>query len=139
MGQMTNEGAFTLTETIISLMITTMVLMLSVPLFPLLQSPDSYPESTAAQLASFIQEEINQARAITVTNTTLSVIDKDHRQIVIEKYGKNVRRTVNGTGHELLLQNIRSITFKQKTNTIVLNVEMNNDEHYPYSIHLFHQ
>jgi competence protein ComGF len=42
--------------------------------------------------------------------------------IYYEKYGSNIRRQVNSSGHETLLQNVASVTFTRVNNSVKISV-----------------
>lgn len=133
---MRNEVGFTLFEVILALLFTMTILSISVPLFTLFKTEDYYTETSTRQLSAIIQEELNQSRSFAASSDTLSFIDPHHRHVVIEQYGYIVRRRVNGTGHEIMIQEIKDINFSRKEHSIQMKVEMMNDETYQYFIHL---
>lgn len=132
---MRNEVAFTLLEVIITLLLTMTILSISVPLFSLFKPDDYYIKSSTSQLSMILQEELNQSRNFVVSPETLSFTDQQHRHVVIEHYESIVRRRVNGTGHEVMIQEVKAIHFNKKEHSIQMKVEMMNDETYQYFIH----
>lgn len=134
-GNRTSERAFTLSEVLISLMATMILLTISVPLFSLLKGYDYYSELSVDQLSAVIQWEINQCRSYNVSDHSISLIDKQNRHIVMEKYGKIFRRTVDGSGHETLIQNVGAISFVHESPSILMEVEI-HDQPYTRKTHL---
>ncbi|GEN52084.1 ComGF family competence protein [Halobacillus faecis] len=134
-GNRSSERAFTLAEVLITLMTTLILFTISVPLFTLMKGNDYYSELSIDQLSAVIQWEINQGRSYTVLDHSLSIIDKQDRHIVMEKYEGTFRRTVDGSGHETLIQNIEAISFEYKSPSILMEVEI-HDQHYTRKIHL---
>ncbi|CDQ17987.1 competence protein ComGF [Halobacillus karajensis] len=130
------EEGFTLSEVMISLLVSFTILSLSVPLFSLLKPDDSYSSLSVDQLSEIIQGEINQAQSYTVRNQSISVIDQNQRHISLEFYGTNIRRTVDGSGHEVLIQDVKAISFEQHSFFIVMEVELINEKIYTSKIHL---
>ncbi|MGR9049380.1 competence type IV pilus minor pilin ComGF [Halobacillus faecis] len=134
-GNRSSERAFTLSEVLISLMVTMILLTISVPLFSLLKGFDHYSELSIDQLSAVIQWEINQCRSYNVSDHSISLIDKQNRHIVMEHYGEIFRRTVDGSGHETLIQNIGSISFEHESPSIRMEVEI-HDQTHTRKIHL---
>lgn len=133
---MRNEVAFTLLEVIITLLLTITILSISVPLISLFKTEDYYTETSARQLSAIIQEELNQSRSFLVSSEMLSFIDPQQRHVVIDQYESIVRRRVNGTGHEVMIQGVKNIHFNREGYYIQMKVEMMNDATYQYLIHL---
>lgn len=50
-------------------------------------------------------------------------LTRDSDSILYEKFGTNVRRRVNLTGNEILLQNVKSIQFDSIKNGTIVKVE----------------
>ena len=50
------------------------------------------------------------------------VVTNNNETIYYEKYGSNIRRRVNSTGHETLLQNVADVTFTRVQNTVKIIV-----------------
>lgn len=50
--------------------------------------------------------------------------------VTYEKYGPNIRRLVQFRGHEIVLQNIKSVTFIQNQSNITILVVGNNNNVY---------
>lgn len=50
-------------------------------------------------------------------------LTKDSDTIIYEKYGSNLRRRVNSTGHEILLQNVAEVTFTVVSNSVKIVVK----------------
>ncbi|MEC3883095.1 ComGF family competence protein [Halobacillus sp. HZG1] len=134
-GNSPNETAFTLSEVLISLMATMILLTISVPLFSLLKGYDYYSDLSVDQLNAVIQWEINQSRTFNVSDHFISFVDKQDRHIVMEQYGTIFRRTVDGSGHETLIQNIESISFIHESPSILMEVNI-HDQLYTRKIHL---
>ncbi|WP_160911082.1 MULTISPECIES: competence type IV pilus minor pilin ComGF [Halobacillus] len=134
-GNRSSERAFTLSEVLISLMVTMILLSISVPLFSLLKGYDYYSELTVDQLSAVIQWEINQCRSYNVSDHSISLIDKQNRHIVMEQYGGIFRRTVDGSGHEALLQDVEAVSFTHGFPSILMEVEI-HDQPYTRKIHL---
>jgi competence protein ComGF len=130
-----NKKGFTLTETLISLIVILMIVILSYPLFYALKNPSYDQELSARQLFSFIQKEVNLSRNTFVEENKLQIIDSRYRFVVIEQYQDKVRRQVGGTGHEALLSNVGFFTITDNGHNILVSVEMKGGEFYQKKIH----
>ncbi|MHC0035933.1 competence type IV pilus minor pilin ComGF [Pseudoneobacillus sp. C159] len=68
-----------------------------------------------------IKKEIRLSQKITSKDTKLE-LSIDGNSILYEKNGSNLRRRVNLTGNEILLQNIYSVNFTKVKNGVVIEV-----------------
>lgn len=70
---------------------------------------------------SQIKKEIRMStRAEVISNRLILAQDSD--TILYEKYGNNLRRRVNFTGHEIVLQNVSEFTFTLLNNAVKITV-----------------
>jgi competence protein ComGF len=60
--------------------------------------------------ASQVKKETRMASAITVQGEKL-ILQKNGDTVLFEKFGTNIRRRVNGAGHEVILQNVAAVRF----------------------------
>ncbi|WP_264188321.1 competence type IV pilus minor pilin ComGF [Halobacillus litoralis] len=131
------EEGFTLLEVMISLATIMLILSLVTPILSILSFHTEYEQPLAVrQLRNFLQEELNQSRSYTFTKQALTIIDKDKRQVLIEKDGNVIKRTVDGRGYEFLLQNVRNLSFEKEVYTADIKVVMENEERYEEHLHL---
>jgi competence protein ComGF len=72
--------------------------------------------------SSQIKKEIRMSHKITSVDSKL-LLSIDSNSILYEKNGSNLRRRVNLTGNEILLQNISSVSFLKVKNGVVIEVE----------------
>jgi competence protein ComGF len=70
---------------------------------------------------SQVQKEIMTVSKGEVIGSKL-MLTKDTDSILYEKYGTSLRRRVNLTGHEILLQNVQEVSFVRLKNGIMLTV-----------------
>jgi competence protein ComGF len=56
-------------------------------------------------------------------------------EITFEKYGTSIRRLVQYRGHELILQNIKSVEFSKSQTSI--NIKVVDQDHFVYEDQLF--
>ena len=71
--------------------------------------------------SSQIKKEIRlTTRAELISNRL--ILTKDSDTIQYEQYGTSIRRRVNSTGHEVILQNVSQHTFTLINNTVKIDV-----------------
>ena len=58
-----------------------------------------------------VKKEIRPSEELTVENNQLQ-IRNDGQSIVYERWGTNIRRRVDLQGHEIILQNVTTVTFE---------------------------
>ena len=68
------------------------------------------------------KKEIRMGEGISVVNNRLTFV-KSGQSINYEKYGTNIRRRVGLQGHEIMLQNIKTVTFEQVVNGVRISVQ----------------
>ncbi|WML47537.1 ComGF family competence protein [Neobacillus sp. PS3-34] len=51
------------------------------------------------------------------------ILTKETEKVTYEKYGTNLRRRVNLTGHEIMLQNVSEATFDVMKNSVHISVK----------------
>lgn len=89
----------------------------------------------------FLQQltfEVREGKQIEPGYQKLKFMNDDNQTIIYEKYGKNIRRRVNGTGHEVLLQNVSSIQFTKVSQGIFIQVTDLENRIYAERVSLFH-
>jgi competence protein ComGF len=66
--------------------------------------------------------ELRQAKSISLAQNSL-ILSKDNGDtVIIERYGGFIRRRVNYSGHEVMLTNVKDISFTLKTNGVTIEV-----------------
>ena len=130
-----HSQGFTLLETLISLIIISLILILSFPLFRIIHDVNYYEELSVRQMFSFLQEEVNRGREVAVISNTISITDAVHRKITIEQYQNLIRRRVNLSGHEVLLQNVEAIHLIDHSHYIRIKLQMEGGGVYQKNIH----
>lgn len=128
-----SEG-FTLIEVLISFS----VVLLLTTFFPiLLKSLSALTEEKSGihplELEVFIHQakvEIRNAKNVTTNGLMLTIMNDNGQRITYENYQGNIRRRVNGTGHEIMLQNIKQVRFQQVKNGAIFFLEGNNQDLY---------
>ncbi len=71
--------------------------------------------------SSQIKKEIRLSSRAEVISNRL-ILTKEAETIQYEKYGTNLRRRVNSTGHEILLQNVSQYSFTLINNAVKIDV-----------------
>jgi competence protein ComGF len=116
-----NNRGFTFVEMICAFSIFLMI----VSFFPLclrLLSQDGFVEERLQKMEweVFIgqtKKEIRMSDRVSVDSNRLTLV-KDGQSIMYEQYGSAIRRRVNLKGHEIVLQNVKTITFQEVVNGV---------------------
>lgn len=111
-----NEHGFTLVEMLIALMAFCMLISF-LPLGIRTVLSQKVIEQGIQRMEwevfySQMKKEVRLATEITVLEDKL-LLKRDGDTILYEKYGANLRRRVNYTGHEIILQNVALVRFKR--------------------------
>ncbi|MGG1679837.1 competence type IV pilus minor pilin ComGF [Neobacillus sp. NRS-1170] len=121
-----NDKAFTLIEVLIALSIFSVLAFFMMPIFQiLLNSNDSKAELQTMEWEVFcsqIKKEIRLSTKAQVISGRL-ILTKDADTIQYEKYDSDLRRRVNSTGHEILLQNVAQYSFTIQNNSVKVTVK----------------
>lgn len=111
-----NEQGFTLVEMLIALMAFSMIMsFLPLGIKSVLSHKvidQGIQRMEWEVFYSQMKKEIRLATEITVLEDKL-LLKRNTDTILYEKYESNLRRRVNYTGHEILLQNVASVQFKK--------------------------
>ncbi|MFC4320744.1 competence type IV pilus minor pilin ComGF [Litchfieldia salsa] len=124
MRHLNNEMAFTLLEMLIALACSLVVFVLIVPVLHVMDSKREV-KLNPLEWEVFYQQtklEVKEAKEIQVTDSVLTMKTLNDQLVSFEIYQDKLRRRVNGTGHEILLQNIKSLIFTPKENGFQLSV-----------------
>lgn len=120
-----NEKAFTLIEVLIALAIFSTISFFISPIFQIiLDDKGSKAELQAMEwdvFCSQIKKEIRLSSRAEVVSGRL-ILTKDTEVVQYEKYGSNLRRRVNSTGHEIILQNVSNYSFSIANNAVKVTV-----------------
>ncbi|MDQ1001527.1 competence protein ComGF [Neobacillus niacini] len=121
-----NEKAFTLLEVLFAFSVFMTIIFFMAPVFHIvLNNKDSngrLQEMEWDVFCSQIKKEIRISSKAEVVSGRL-VLTNNNESITYEKYGSNIRRRVNSSGHETLLQNVSSVTFTRVNNSIKIIVK----------------
>ncbi|WP_053367124.1 competence type IV pilus minor pilin ComGF [Bacillus sp. FJAT-27245] len=136
-----NEKGFSLAEMLIALGAFCIIAYLLVPSVFVIASNQKHAGNRLQEMEwdVFLNQAKKEMRmcssAEVVAGRLVMINGKD--TIIYEKYGNLVRRRVNSTGHEVLLQNIASVTFSRNGQTIIILLKDVNGKEYKGSIHSF--
>jgi competence protein ComGF len=86
--------------------------------------------------SSQVKKEIRMSQKINPQTNKL-ILTRDSESILYELNGTNLRRRVNLTGNEILLQNILSVHFSSVPNGVIIEVEDIWRKKYSVSIRSF--
>lgn len=119
-----SKNGFTLIEMLLSFMIF-LVIVFSLPLLLKVFDIWTIPKNDFSQLEwqIFTQQsklEIRESAEIHVDDHQLRFTKFTGEIVTYELYNNKLRRQVNGRGHEILLQNIKSVRFKPKNNGVMI-------------------
>lgn len=87
---------------------------------------------------SQIKKEIRISSKAEVISGRL-VLTNNNESINYEKYGSNLRRRVNSSGHETILQNVSSVTFTSINNSVRIIVKDLWGKEYNVVVHSYIQ
>jgi competence protein ComGF len=109
-----NNQAFTLVETLFAFSIFTMMIFFISPVFHIILNNTDLKERLQIMewevFCSQIKKEIRMSKNAEVVAGNL-ILTKDTQTVIYEKYNTALRRRVNNSGHEILLQNVSIVTF----------------------------
>lgn len=139
MGYLNNRGS-TLFEVLLSFSVMTVVVSI-MPLCFLLLLDNKNGEESVQRLewevfSSQIKKEIRMSQSIQVSPERI-FLTRDGKMIIYEKYGSQIRRRVDFTGHETLLQNIQSVHFEKISNGVRVSVNDINQQAFTVAIYSF--
>ncbi|OLS41789.1 competence protein comGF [Bacillus sp. MRMR6] len=108
-----------------ALTIFTTIVFFIAPVFQIMfKNIDSEAQLQAMEWEVFgsqVKKEIRMSSRADVVSGRLVLI-KNNESIFYEKYQSNLRRRVNSTGHEIILQNVFEVNFVKQNNSIKISV-----------------
>jgi competence protein ComGF len=128
-----NEKGFTLIEALLALSIFSTIAFFFAPLLQILLNDKAvdgeYQKMEWEVFCSQIKKEIRMSSSVEVISGRL-ILTIDMNTIQYEKYGSNLRRRVNNTGNETLLQNVSNVSFSLQKNAVIFTVKDTWGENY---------
>lgn len=135
-----NEKAFTLLEVLFAFSIFTTIVFFMFPVFQIiLDNKDSNVRLQNMEwdvFCSQIKKEIHISSKVEVVSGNL-VLTLGNEKVLYEKYGSNIRKRVNSTGHETLLQNVSVVTFTRINNSVKITVKDVWEREYSVVVHSY--
>lgn len=135
-----NEHAFTLVDMLFALMVFTMIIFLVSPAISMMKQSINLQNRLQTMewdvFCSQIKKEIRMSTKVQVVDNRL-LLTEDVGTVTFEKYENLLRRRVNNTGHEVLLQNVSEVTFTQMPSTINVFVKDLHQREYSANIYSF--
>ncbi|MGM9987113.1 MAG: competence type IV pilus minor pilin ComGF [Bacillaceae bacterium] len=121
-----DEKGFTLVESLVALSgFLIIVTICSFSLKPFIHF-DNTNRINEFEWELFIQQciqEFYNSRDFYVENDKLCLKSRDNKLVQYEMYGNKLRRRVNGTGHEILLQQVKRVTFSIVPKGVLIRLE----------------
>lgn len=133
-----NDRAFTLIETLFAFSIFMVMIFFISPIFQLMLNNRDIKERLQVMewevFCSQIKKEIRMSQNVEVIAGNL-ILSKDNETIIYEKYKNVLRRRVDNSGHEVLLQNISNVVFKRLDHAVKVSVNSVSGETYTITIY----
>lgn len=138
-GMLSNQG-FTLVETLFALSVFSVIVFFLSPLFQIMLRDDDLNANLQQMewdvFCSEIKFELHSSTSIISTGDHL-VFTTSLGTVTFEKYNDSLRRQVNGTGHEILLQNVDKVSFSKIKNAILVSVTDTTGKDYSVTVYSF--
>lgn len=123
--KMTERG-FTLIEVILSLfflMIIVSFIPMMIQFVPQLRTVETVAEKEVRLFLNQLAMEVREARTVTISGTTLTLVKPNGQIITIEKYNNHIRRKVDRQGHDLFIQNIAYVGYEYVANGVSVTIK----------------
>lgn len=117
-----NEKGFTFIMTLAMIAILVMTLPFLSYTIKIMSPTTSYDELSVNEFYRFIRDELIQAYAISVADNKLYLLQEKERRTTISKYGNQIRRQVDGRGHEIFLHDVADIVFIEAAYGIIVRI-----------------
>ncbi|MDQ6599634.1 competence type IV pilus minor pilin ComGF [Bacillus salipaludis] len=135
-----NEKAFTLIESLFALAIFSILVFFMAPLMQIvLNSKATQGEDQPLEwevFSSQLKREVRSYMKVGVLSGRL-FLTKDAETVQYERYGTNLRRRVNSTGNEIVLQNVSEVVFVLLNNAVKVTVKDTWGKQYSNVIYSF--
>ncbi|WP_181884650.1 competence type IV pilus minor pilin ComGF [Neobacillus piezotolerans] len=136
-----NDKGLSLAEMVIALAAFCIIAFLLVPSVSVIKSNRELASNRLQEMEWDVflnqaKKELRVCGSVDVLSGKL-VMKNGKDTIIYEKYGSMLRRRVNLTGHEVLFQNIASVTFIRNGQAITISMKDIKGKEYKGSIHSF--
>ncbi|WP_404453004.1 ComGF family competence protein [Virgibacillus necropolis] len=103
--------------TLLSTLLTIAILFITVPFLEYitksLSYTTNYTDLSANQLFHFMRDDLIRSTDYTIGNQVVSLKAIDGTTVTYEKYEDIIRRQVDSTGHEVVIRNVKSLSFEE--------------------------
>ncbi|TLS36433.1 competence type IV pilus minor pilin ComGF [Pseudalkalibacillus caeni] len=125
-----NNTGFTLIELLIALSVLLILLSCITPFIKVIFPPAaSKLDMDEFQLFAYkLGEEIREGHQLTVTANGLEFLNYRGETVQYQSYGTMIRRRVNGSGHDVVLQNISQVLFSGTGKEVRIHVKDHLDK-----------
>lgn len=117
-----NEKGFTFIMTLAMVAILVMTLPFLSYTIRIVSPTTSYDELSVNEFYRFIRDELIQSYAISVADNKLYLLQEKERRATISKYGNQIRRQVDGRGHEIFLRDVEDVVFIEDAYGIIVRI-----------------
>lgn len=120
------EHGFTLLEAMFCICLLAMLLLVTPRLQPLffgLPKQTSFNEFEWIIFMQQVQMEYREARTVQLIDKKLMMKDPSGFLVTYTPAGTQLIRKVNGSGNEILLQNVKTVFYKQSSNKLVIHIQ----------------
>ncbi|GIO27512.1 ComGF family competence protein [Ornithinibacillus bavariensis] len=116
------EKGFTFYTILFILTILIMCIPIEAAILKTMKNHSYYQEISIQQFFFFLQQEVIQASELFVHSDGRITLRAKEDLITIELYGDNIRRQVNGQGHEIYLRKIKEIQFAEEASGFIVTI-----------------
>ncbi|MDP4162831.1 MAG: competence type IV pilus minor pilin ComGF [Bacillota bacterium] len=120
-----NHNGFTLIEALAALSVFLLIVFFMAPVFQIIMNNNDLKLKNQQMewdvFCSQMKKEVRMGTKADVLNNSLFLTNGPDT-IIYEKNGSNLRRRVNYTGNEIILQNVKEVVFTPLKNAIKVNV-----------------
>ncbi len=118
--------------TLLEVMLTVTILMAIISVLPLMMnaavksSGEDLQHQEAQLFYHLFSKEVREASGFSLVGESIEMMNADGTVVLYERYGSSIRRRVNGTGHEIVLQHIKKLIIGVSGRKVKVEVELVN-------------
>lgn len=120
-----NKRAFTLVEMLFAFSVFSMIIFFISPIFQVMLTPINSQKRLDSMewdvFSSQLKKEIRMSTKVQASPESL-ILTEDAGTVIIERYEDSLRRRVNYSGHEIVLQHISKVNFSLLKNAVKVTV-----------------
>ncbi|MDL4841555.1 competence type IV pilus minor pilin ComGF [Aquibacillus rhizosphaerae] len=132
-----SEKGFSLISVLFALTVLFIMLPLIPFIFSLTDQTSFYDELATRQFFHFVTDELHNATNYSVNNSTLSLQQSNGDILTIEQYNQLIRRQLKGTGHEILLRDIKEMLIEDTSFGVHIKITTLQGELYEKKISFY--